>query len=188
LSLILPGTGYCTPTPSDVVGEFHRALVQAMQTADWEDRISIIGPKVSKHFQVHTISRISLGRNWHSLTADQQSGYQALMRELITTTYASRFASFSNQVFTITGSEPITSNRMRVKSVLVTKSQTVTLDYQLQEKDGVWQMYDIVANGVSDLSLKRSNYSAMFKKGGLPVVEAELRRNIERNIAKNRAF
>jgi len=185
LFLVFPPPGYCAPTPVDVVTEFHQALVLAMQTADLQDRINIIDPQVTKHFQLHTISRISLGRNWHSLTADQQSGYQALMRELITTTYASRFDSFSNQVFTITGSEPITSDRMRVKSVLVTKSQTVTLDYQLQEKDGVWQMYDIVANGVSDLSLKRSNYSAMFKKGGLPVVEAELRRNIAKNRAVN---
>jgi phospholipid transport system substrate-binding protein len=87
-------------------------------------------------------------------------------------------------VFSITATEPIATNRKRVRSILETSTETVTLDYQLQQEDGTWRIYDIVANGVSDLSLKRSNYSAMFKKGGLESVRQEILSNIAANAAE----
>jgi len=56
--------------------------------------------------------------------------------------------------------------------------------FQLQQEEGHWKIYDIVANGVSDLSLKRSNYSAMFQKGGLLSVRQEILSNIAANAAE----
>ena len=99
----------------------------------------------------------------------------------MSSTYASRFKQDNGQVFSITATEPIATNRKRVRSILETSTETVTLDYQLQQEDGTWRIYDIVANGVSDLSLKRSNYSAMFKKGGLESVRQEILSNIAAN-------
>ena len=102
----------------------------------------------------------------------------------MSSTYASRFKEDNGQVFSITATEPIATNRKRVKSILETSTETVSLDYQLQQEDGTWRIYDIVANGVSDLSLKRSNYSAMFKKGGLESVRQEISSNIAANAAE----
>ena len=102
----------------------------------------------------------------------------------MSSTYASRFKEDNGQVFSITATETIATNRVRVKSILETSTETVTLDYQLQQEDGTWRIYDIVANGVSDLSLKRSNYSAMFKKGGLESVRQEISSNIAANAAE----
>lgn len=102
----------------------------------------------------------------------------------MSSTYASRFKQDNGQVFSITATEPIATNRKRVRSILETSTETVTLDYQLQQEDGTWRIYDIVANGVSDLSLKRSNYSAMFKKGGLESVRQEILSNIAANAAE----
>lgn len=102
----------------------------------------------------------------------------------MSSTYASRFKQDNGKVFSITATEPIATNRKRVRSILETSTETVTLDYQLQQEDGTWRIYDIVANGVSDLSLKRSNYSAMFKKGGLESVRQEILSNIAANAAE----
>jgi phospholipid transport system substrate-binding protein len=152
-----------------------------MKTRSYEHRLSVVDPAVNDYFQIHTIARISLGRHWRSLSAEDQADFQALLQELVSSTYASRFKEDNGQVFSITGTEPIATNRDRVKSILETSSETVTLDYQLQQEDGSWRIYDIVANGVSDLSLKRSNYSAMFKKNGLESVRQEILSNIAKN-------
>jgi phospholipid transport system substrate-binding protein len=175
---------YADTAPSDVVTAFHAALTTAMKSSSYEHRLSVVEPAVTDHFQIHTIARISLGRHWRSLNAEDQAGFQALLKDLVNSTYASRFKEDNGQVFSITATEPIATNRKRVKSILETSTETVTLDYQLQQEDGTWRIYDIVANGVSDLSLKRSNYSAMFKKGGLESVRQEISSNIAANAAE----
>jgi len=155
-----------------------------MKSSSYEQRLSVVEPAVADHFQIHTIARISLGRYWRSLNAEEQSGMQRLLEELVSSTYASRFKDDKGQVFSITATEPIATNRKRVRSILETSTETVPLDYQLQQEDGTWRIYDIVASGVSDLSLKRSNYSAMFKKGGLESVRQEILSNIAANAAE----
>jgi len=168
-------------SPEQVVESFHKVLISAMQATTDETRRDIVDEAINNHFQIHTIARISLGRNWRTLQSDEQSDYMALMEELISTTYASRFDKFDNQTFTIMSSSPIASNRARVKSILNTKSEVVNLDYQLQFSEESWRIYDIVANGVSDLSLKRSNYAALFADGGLDAITADIRASIKKN-------
>ena len=175
---------YADTVPSDVVTAFHTALTTAMKRSSYEQRLSVVEPAVGDHFQIHTIARISLGRYWGSLNAEEKSSFQTLLEDLVSSTYASRFKDDKGQVFSITATEPIATNRKRVKSILETNTETVALDYQLQQEDGTWRIYDIVANGVSDLSLKRSNYSAMFKKSGLESVRQEILSNIAANAAQ----
>lgn len=172
---------YADTAPSDVVTAFHQALTTAMKSGSYQNRLSVVEPAVTSHFQIHTIARISLGRHWRSLNAEDQAGFLLLLKDLVTSTYASRFKEDSGQVFSIRATEPIATNRKRVKSILETSTEIVTLDYQLQQEDGIWRIYDIVANGVSDLSLKRSNYSAMFKKGGLESVRQDILSSIAAN-------
>ena len=182
-ALVLGATTLSADTKSAdaVISSFHEALIASMKAGTFNKRLDILAPAIRNHFQVQTISRISLGRNWRGLAPEQQSGYQSLMEELISTTYASRFDNFDGQEFSTLSEEPISTNRMRVRTHLVTKSETVSLDYQLQSTDGGWRIYDIVANGVSDLSLKRSNYAAIFAGGGLKSVEADIRVSISKN-------
>ena len=175
---------YADTAPSDVVTAFHTALTTAMKRSSYEQRLSVVEPAVADHFQIHTIARISLGRYWGSLNAEEKSSFQTLLADLVSSTYASRFKDDKGQVFSITATEPIATNRKRVKSILETNTETVALDYQLQQEEGTWRIYDIVANGVSDLSLKRSNYSAMFKKSGLESVRQEILSNIAANAAQ----
>lgn len=186
--LILAGAGLAFPAPSladadaeALVNTFHASLTRAMQSASFESRLEIMNSAVDRGFDLPTISRISLGRNWRALTPDQQAEYSSLMGEFIKTTYASRFDNWSGQVFETVSSEPIGKNRLRVKTILTTTDEVVNLDYQLINRAGSWHIYDVVANGVSDLSLKRANYAAIYKADGLAAVEADIRSEIAEN-------
>ena len=174
-----------TAPPDAIVDAFHDILINAMQAADYEARAGIIEPAVDQYFHDRTIARISLGLNWKGLTEREQHDYQDLMNDLIVSTYASRFDNFDGQIFAVLDSKPLSTNRVRVKSQLTARTEIVSLDYQLVQDEDSWRIYDIVANGVSDLSLKRSNYAAMFKSGGLIAVRTEIKTNIERNRIKN---
>ena len=181
ISILLMISTISTASPEQAVDSFHLALVNAMQADSAVTRKTIIDKAIDKYFNVQTIARISLGRNWRTLDSEKQSAYIALMTELISSSYTSRFNDYDGQTFVIVESSSIASNRTRVKSVLNTNSEVVNLDYQLLTRDDTWRIYDIVANGVSDLSLKRSNYAALFASGGLEAVIADIRESINKN-------
>ena len=167
--------------PEDTVEKFHAALTEAMQSGNYDNRLVVIQRAVDTCFQVHTISRISLGRNWRQLDSSQQGEYEGLIKALVTSTYAARFKEYNGQVFHIDSTAAITKNRHRVKSTLATRTETVSLDYQLQQIDEEWRIYDIIANGVSDLSLKRSNYASLYADGGLNAVTEDIKASIRKN-------
>jgi len=50
----------------------------------------------------------------------------------------------------------------------------VQLDYVLQEEAGRWRIVNVVANGVSDLSLKRADYGSIMKKQGFDLLVEKL--------------
>lgn len=168
-------------TPTILVDRFHDTLLQAMKTGAYTDRLALISEAVSQSFAIETTARISLGRHWRSLSDAEQTLAQTRMSTLIASTYAARFSNFDDQVFTIHGTKPLSKGRLQVKTSLATRTDVVTLDYQLQPTAGGWKIYDVVARGVSDLSQKRSSYNALFQDGGL----AAVLREIDGSIAEN---
>lgn len=66
--------------------------------------------------------------------------------------------------------------RWIVKTHLITSDgATVTLDYYLRNE----LVFNIVADGVSDLSLRRADYAAVIERDGLEGLAGDIRRSID---------
>lgn len=165
------------------VEKLHARLIENMRAnIDYTERASQLTPLVESNFDLETISRIALGRNWRKLAADKQRLIKDLMKELIVSNYAGRFNQYKNEVFSIQSDRPVSASRHLVRSTLTTGAgKIVAMDYHLTNKSGDWKIFDVIANGVSDLALKRSTYGASFKKSGLPGVIADIELNIKSN-------
>jgi phospholipid transport system substrate-binding protein len=50
----------------------------------------------------------------------------------------------------------------------------VSLDYMLEQKDGAWRIINIIADGVSDLALKRAEYQRILASGSIDDLIREL--------------
>ena len=71
--------------------------------------------------------------------------------------------------------------RARVATAVARAGQPdVTLEYLLQQRDRGWQIINIVADGVSDLALKRAEYQRVFASGGIAGLIAELENQTQR--------
>jgi len=152
-----------------VVDSLHATLLKIMQDADtlgYSGRVDTIAPVLNRSFDFETISRIVTGRAWNELDATQRSEFTALFARLSAATYASNFSSFGGERFETLSSEAKRDN-MLVKTVLVkADGDKVTLDYLLRKSDGLWRIVNVIAEGVSDLSLKRADYTAVIKNEG----------------------
>ena len=170
--------GVEAPAVNARIDGFHALLLEVMQTARYADRVIALEPTVAEFFDIDTVSRITLGRTWRELDDARKGEFRKLLEALIVATYADRFDSFSGQRF-----ERLESLQARrgwvVKTRLVkANGERVNLDYYFNADT----VFNVVADGVSDLSLRRADYNSIIKQEGYDA----LIRNIQENIAEMR--
>ena len=163
------------------VDGFHALLIEVMQTGAYDERIAALHPTVGELFDIETVSRITLGRTWRELDEARKGEFRALLLALIVATYADRFDSYDRQRF-----ERLDSLAARrgwvVKTQLVrSNGERVNLDYYFNADS----VFNVVADGVSDLSLRRADYNSIIKQEGYDALIRHIRQNIDELRADN---
>ena len=68
---------------------------------------------------------------------------------------------------------------MLVRTELIkSNGEAVKLDYVLRQTAGHWLIINVIADGVSDLALKRADYTAILKDQGFDALIATLNKKI----------
>lgn len=173
--------------PIQIVEALHARLIANMRAnSSYDERAEQLTPLIESSFDLTTISRIALGTNWRKLGEQDQRQIEELMKNLTISNYASRFSRYKKEAFSTQADKSVSTNRHQVRTVLTTaKGEKISLDYFLTNKSGTWKIFDVVANGVSDLALRRSAYGAIFRQSGLSGVIAEIEQGIRDNVDNN---
>lgn len=172
LILVLPGISRAAGASDAgaVIDKLHAALLSAMKggaTLGYKGRYDLIAPTVKSSFDFPTISRIVMGRYWSKLDAKQKAQFIDTFSELSIATYASQFDAYSGEQFKDIGVNELKDGRVVVRSEIVgSDGGTTKLDYLLNRTGGRWEIINVVADGVSDISLKRAEYSAVMRNDG----------------------
>ena len=157
--------------PSAVVGQLHEVLLQVLKQADelgYQGRFDRLDPVVDETFDLNFMAAKAVGRHWKTLTAEEQEQWVGLFGDLTKANYARRFTGFSGQTFELLGQEPASNETIVVSTVLHNPSgDDVELLYRLRETGSGWRIIDIYLDGtVSELALRRSEYSSILKRNG----------------------
>lgn len=166
------------------VEALHQALFAVMRQADtlsFVDRRQRLAPVVHRSFDFTTISAAVVSASqWKELTAAQRSRMEETFRELTVATYADRFDGYSGEQFETFSQRPVRRGRTLVRSELrIPDKDPVQLDYVLQRVGDEWRIVNVLADGVSDLSVKRAEYSSILRTAGFEQLIAQLRKQIE---------
>lgn len=156
------------------VDRFHAALLASMQVGGFGERLALLEPAVAEFFAVATVARISVGASWRGLSEERRAAFVELLERLIVATYADRFDSYSGQRFVRV--EVVTaSTGTVVKSQLLRASgEPVNLDYYFRGE----RVFNVVADGVSDLSLRRADYASIIRSQGFDALVAHVKADI----------
>ena len=150
-----------------------------MKSVNGSEKEQLLRPRVVDFFDVATIYRISLGRTWKKLTIEQQLLFVEVLSELIAVTYADRFRSYDGQRFSIDESEIVKKGVIIKTTIFKGDTELAKLNYYFRNG----QVFNVVANGISDLSLRRAEYGSIIKEEGYDV----LLEQIQNKILKTRA-
>jgi phospholipid transport system substrate-binding protein len=173
-----------TDTPEATVASLHRGLIAASQSssgAGVDARYRALEPLIEKTHDLHYIAEFALRKQWPMLSETDRRRFSAAFEKLSVMTYASRFKNVSANTFKSAGPATTESGRAHVLTEIARQGQPdVSLDYMLQQKDGSWRIINIIADGVSDLALKRAEYQRILASGSIDDLIKELEAQTKR--------
>ena len=166
-----------------VVNAFHETLTQVMRASDelgFAGRREQLAPAITKYFDLSFISRVVTGRYWKSMDEMQRQEMTHTFSALTIATYASRFDGYAGETFKIAETRPLKKERHLIRSELVKPDgEVVQIDYVLHQRNENWQIINVIANGVSDLSIKRSDYASVIAASGFEALIGRLNEQID---------
>ncbi|MGR9115894.1 MAG: ABC transporter substrate-binding protein [Gammaproteobacteria bacterium] len=170
-------------TAREVVENFQSELIDVMKNGKalgYDGRFQqLYGPVTESHDLVKIV-RIVIGREWEHLSDEQQAKLVDVFSRLSVASYAHNFKEFADESFRFEGEEETARGGMIVHTYMVIPGdKDVKFDYMLKKKGNTWKIINIIANGVSDLALKRSEYTAIMKREGFDALVAKISEKID---------
>ena len=152
--------------PVTTVVTLQRALVAAAALDDVEARFAALLPEIRATHDLRGIARLTIRRDFDQFAPEEQAAFIAAFERLSVMNYAARFTGLSQESFRNVGSKSIGSDRAEVESFIRNGAgEEISLDYVLEHSVDGWRIINIVADGVSDLALKRAEYRAILASG-----------------------
>lgn len=144
------------------------ALLEASPKLDFAARVAKITPAVDASYDVAFMAEKSLGSHWKELSDADKARWVALSRRFSIANYAANFDHWSHQTIDILGEEASGNDTVVVRTKINDpQGEGVEMSYRLRSTDAGWRIVDVYLKGtVSELTLRRSDYTAVIEKNG----------------------
>ncbi len=144
------------------------ASMKADSALDFEARRAQLAPVVGKTFDLPLMAAKVLGRHWRTLLPAEQKRWIAAFSGLTVKTYAEQFDEDTGLVFEVGAVQAAPGGTALVRTKLKRSHDApVAIDYRLHPEGASWRIMDIFLNGtVSELALRRSEYSSVLERDG----------------------
>ncbi|MCH7711728.1 MAG: ABC transporter substrate-binding protein [Proteobacteria bacterium] len=188
LMALTPAQGAEAPA-SRLVERFHEILVGVMKNAEtlgFDGRYEKLAPAVKETFNLAFMARFAAGSRWKRLSADQREKLIEAFSALTIATYAERFDGYSGERFDTLNEKQFRPTTRLVKTGLVkSDGKTIVLNYLVGQRGGIWRVIDVHYKGVSELAVRRSEYTSVLKRKGFDGLIETLEKKIA-NLRKKR--
>ncbi len=174
-----------TDTPEATIATLQRGLIALSQQsprAALEERYKALEPLIVATHDLPYIAEFALRRQWPQLAEADRARFIAAFQRLSVMTYAARFVNVGPSTFRpiAIGASADAGRALVTTGVARAGQPDVSFEYLLQQGGGAWRIVNIVADGVSDLALKRAEYQRILANGTLETLIKELETQTER--------
>ena len=168
--IVIPLQGYAA-TPKETVETGVNNLLKtlgdpAFKAQPKDQQIATISTEIESVFDFQELSRRTLSRQWKKFSAEQQTEFVKLFKELLQGVYADRLLAYSDQKILFDKEIMLKKGRAEVQSYLQTSDgNKIPLFYRLTDKSGSWKVYDIIIEGVSMVKNYRTQFKEILSNG-----------------------
>jgi phospholipid transport system substrate-binding protein len=136
-------------------------------------------------FDFEEIARRTLSRHWAGRTPEARAEFVGLFTSLLERSYMNRIEAYSGERVVYTG-EAIDGTYATVRTnVVAPRRSEIRLDYRMHWRDGRWQVFDVLIDGVSFVSTYRSQFDRLIQAESYGTLVERLRKgNLDVVVAK----
>jgi phospholipid transport system substrate-binding protein len=145
------------------------------------ERYKSLEPVIEQTFALPLMTRVAAGPDWQNFTSEQQKDAIAAFARFTVANYAFNFNDYDGQTFAVDSTARSRGQDSLVQSRIVSSHGTSTsLVYRMREVDGTWRILDVYSDGVSALTLRRTDFAAALAAGGPPELITYLQKAADR--------
>lgn len=164
-----PAASEGAPAP---IARLNATLIEIMKGGaqlGYQGRYDMVEPVLVATFDVPFMAAKSVGTTWRKLDAEQRERWVAAFEGYMVSNFADRFDNFTGQSIEIVGEKPASHDtRVVLTRIHRPGDDSVELNYRMRETESGWRVVDIYSGGsVSEIALRRSEYAAVLKQGGI---------------------
>ena len=120
----------------DTVQGLYDALLSAMKNArilGQSGRFTQLEPVIRRSFDIASMSRLSVGPSWASLTEAQRQQMTESYGRYISAIYADRFDNYAGQKLEVTGEQSTPSGVIVKSQIIKANGEPVKVDYRMRQ-------------------------------------------------------
>jgi phospholipid transport system substrate-binding protein len=166
-------------SPKAVVAQFQTALIDVMKEATTlgvRGRFERLNPIVDRAFHVPLMTQIATASAWADAGDAQRREMVQAFRRMNISTLATLFDGYKGETFRIIGEREGPQNtRIVVTEIVKSDNSTNELAYVARQFSSRWYLIDVVVDrGISEISVRRSEYARVLKDQGIDGLIATL--------------
>ncbi len=128
-----------------------------------KERRAAIRKVVGERFDFEEMAKRSLALHWKKRTPEERKEFVPLFSDLLERSYIRKIEKYTDEKFLYTG-EKIDGDYAVVNTKIITKGNVETpIEYRLLNKNGKWEVYDVVIEGVSLINNYRNQFNKIIR-------------------------
>lgn len=145
------------------------------QYKDANKRVRELKKVFAGEIDTNWVGRFVLGKYWRQATPEQRTKFVTLYKDYLILNYVPHFKNYAGETFTVTNVRADGDNEYLVQTQILRSNgqPPIKVDYRVRQKgDNHFQIFDIIAEGVSVITTHRSEFSTVIANQGLePFIE-----------------
>lgn len=175
--------------PRVLVERFQENLLAVMKEAETlgvKGRYDRLISSIKETFYLPLMIRIASGPYWKGANQTQRSRLISAFRRMSVSRVATLFDGYGGETFEAIGEKPGPQNTLLVKTrIVIPDKPSVNLTYVAKTIKERWRLIDVIVDdGISELSVRRSEYRRVLRKEGVDGLIATLNKKADELIAQ----
>lgn len=175
--------------PRVLVERFQENLLAVMKEAETlgvKGRYDRLVSSIEETFYLPLMIRIASGPYWKGANQTQRSRLISAFRRMSVSRVATLFDGYAGETFEAIGEKPGPQNTLLVKTrIVIPDKSSVNLTYVAKAIKERWRLIDVIVDdGISELSVRRSEYRRVLQKEGVDGLIATLNKKADELIAQ----
>ncbi|CAI8300365.1 MAG: Uncharacterised protein [Opitutia bacterium UBA7350] len=150
---------------STVTASVEALFGEGSETQSIEAKRDAVKTAFEKNYNMDIIIRRAIGRNWRRLSSEEQAQILMLVKEVVLKAFIDGMVGKSRPEISYDTAVEKGGKRLEIPSTIKIGDLSLEVKYKLALMQSGWELYDLVAEGISLVLNYRQQFDQHFRQG-----------------------